>query len=233
MNTIFETEEREDRQDSEFTLSTGTILGIFFGLVVVCGVFFGFGYSMGRRAAEAKAAAAQTAATTETAATTVTRPKPSALEVLPPQTQAATTPPDETAAPTPAAPAEDANSASVEPAAAPKPRPAPRLIAAAAPVTPPASRPASTAVQSPRAIARPVAQTQGQTQSMVQIAAVSHAEDADALVAALRKHGYVVSVRSEPQDKLMHVQIGPFGSHADAVAMRQKLLSDGYNAIIK
>jgi cell division septation protein DedD len=68
---------------------------------------------------------------------------------------------------------------------------------------------------------------------MVQIAAVSRPEDGQALIAALRKHGYNVSARSEPQDKLLHVQVGPFATRAEANAMRQKLLSDGYNAIIK
>ena len=41
--------QRED-QDSEVTLSPASLLGIFLGLVLVCGVFFGFGYSVGRRA---------------------------------------------------------------------------------------------------------------------------------------------------------------------------------------
>ena len=45
---------------------------------------------------------------------------------------------------------------------------------------------------------------------MVQIAAVARPEDADALVAALRQRGYGVVVRNEPQDKLLHVQVGPF-----------------------
>src|SRR5664279_1844296 len=87
MNTIFETEDRDDRlerQDSEVTLSTGTLLAIFFGLVVVCGVFFGFGYSMGRHASDAKAAAAQVAAAPAAEeASTPSHPKPSALELLP------------------------------------------------------------------------------------------------------------------------------------------------------
>jgi cell division septation protein DedD len=68
---------------------------------------------------------------------------------------------------------------------------------------------------------------------MVQIAAVSHAEDADVLVSALRKRGYVVSSRRDPADNLLHVQVGPFATHADASAMRQRLLNDGYNAIIE
>jgi DedD protein len=68
---------------------------------------------------------------------------------------------------------------------------------------------------------------------MVQIAAVARPEDADALVAALRQRGYGVVVRNEPQDKLLHVQVGPFADRGEAAAMKQKLLSDGYNAIIK
>jgi cell division septation protein DedD len=67
----------------------------------------------------------------------------------------------------------------------------------------------------------------------VQIAAVSHQEDADLLVSTLKRRGYSVAIRSEPQDKLLHVQIGPFASHKDADAMRQRLLADGFNAIVK
>jgi cell division septation protein DedD len=68
---------------------------------------------------------------------------------------------------------------------------------------------------------------------MVQIAAVSHPEDADVLVSALRKHGYAVAVHRDPADALIHVQVGPFASRTDAAAMRQKLLNDGYNAIVQ
>ncbi len=70
-------------------------------------------------------------------------------------------------------------------------------------------------------------------QAMVQIAAVSRPQDADVLVAALRQRGYGVVVRSEPQDNLLHVQVGPFANRMQATAIKQKLLSDGYNAIIK
>ena len=68
---------------------------------------------------------------------------------------------------------------------------------------------------------------------MVQIAAVSHPEDADVLVGALRRRGYAVAVRRDPTDNLMHVQVGPFSSHDEASAMRQRLLNDGYNAVIQ
>jgi cell division septation protein DedD len=68
---------------------------------------------------------------------------------------------------------------------------------------------------------------------VVQVAAVSHQEDADVLMNALKKHGYNVAIRQEPQDKLLHVQVGPFANKKDAEAMRQRLLADGYNAIVK
>ena len=68
---------------------------------------------------------------------------------------------------------------------------------------------------------------------MVQVAAVTHQEDANVLVSALRQRGYSVSVRNEPQDKLLHVQVGPFATRETAKAMRSKLQADGYNAILK
>jgi cell division septation protein DedD len=68
---------------------------------------------------------------------------------------------------------------------------------------------------------------------MVQIAAVMHPEDAEVLVGALRKRGYAVSVRRLPTDNLIHVQIGPFKSRDEANRWRQKLLNDGYNAILQ
>lgn len=251
MNTMFEREDREDRQDrqdSEVTLSTGTLLAIFFGLVVVCGVFFGFGYSMGRHSSDAKAAAAQTAAATapEEAVPAVSRPKPSALEPMPPPTQQATAPGNDSAARTVVVDQPgQANSASPEspvksPAAkappakaiAAQPRQqgssAPKLVTAATTVS--GLRPSSA---TPAAPGKAAVKAAAPTATMVQIAAISHPEDAEALVAALKKRGYAVTVRNEAQDKLLHVQVGPFASHADAVAMRQKLMSDGYNAIIK
>jgi cell division septation protein DedD len=68
---------------------------------------------------------------------------------------------------------------------------------------------------------------------MVQIAAVSHSEDADVLVGALRRRGYAVAARREPGDGLIHVQVGPFNNRNDANIMCQRLLGDGYNASVR
>ena len=67
---------------------------------------------------------------------------------------------------------------------------------------------------------------------MVQIAAVSNQEDASVLLGALRKRGYAASAVRNPADNLIHVCIGPFSNRNDADSMREKLLSDGYNAIV-
>ena len=68
---------------------------------------------------------------------------------------------------------------------------------------------------------------------MVQIAAVSQPEDADVLMSALRRRGYAVVARRDPLDGLIHVRIGPFKSRDEADKWRQKLLNDGYNAIVQ
>ncbi len=39
-------------EDTEITLGTGKLLAMFFGLVVICAVFFGLGYSLGRSSAK-------------------------------------------------------------------------------------------------------------------------------------------------------------------------------------
>ena len=50
MNSLFEDDDREvPKSDADLTLGIGSLLSIFFGVVLICGIFFGFGYSMGRR----------------------------------------------------------------------------------------------------------------------------------------------------------------------------------------
>jgi cell division septation protein DedD len=67
---------------------------------------------------------------------------------------------------------------------------------------------------------------------MVQVAAISNVDDARVLVDALRKRGFTVNAVREPADNLIHVRIGPFATRSEANAMSQKLLNDGYNAIV-
>jgi cell division septation protein DedD len=68
----------------------------------------------------------------------------------------------------------------------------------------------------------------------LQVAAVTKQEDAEALVAALRKKQYQVFATSNlPADKLVHVQVGPFADLKDVDAMKTRLAKDGYTPILK
>lgn len=68
----------------------------------------------------------------------------------------------------------------------------------------------------------------------VQVAAVTKQDDANALVDALKKKQYPAFVANgSGADKLFRVQLGPFADIKDAEAQRARLISDGYNPILK
>jgi DedD protein len=99
------------------------------------------------------------------------------------------------------------------------------------------SRPELAVNPAPVKTAKPTAApaaTSSSGSSVVQVAAMSHQEDADVVAADLKRRGYTVAIRREPQDKLFHVQIGSFANKKEADTMRQRLQGDGYNnAIVK
>jgi len=66
----------------------------------------------------------------------------------------------------------------------------------------------------------------------VQVAAVSRQEDGNALVDALKSKQYAAFSAIGP-DKLYHVEVGPFADVKNAEDTRAKLISDGYNPILK
>jgi cell division septation protein DedD len=68
---------------------------------------------------------------------------------------------------------------------------------------------------------------------VVQIAAVTKKDDAEALVGALRKKNYPVFISADANDHLYHVQVGPYTDRKDATTVKDKLSGDGYNAIVK
>ena len=224
--------------DREISLGTGTILAIFFALALVCAVFFGLGYTMGRKSAQPTAiAAASSDAATSSPIFSGFKPaagqpgsKPTITPKQPDST--ASTPPDDpdaTIVTTPVSPDSDATGPAPHATASTRREPTQQTTPSSAVrqslhATPPA-------FQTPQASAMPAINPNGT--AIVQVAAVSHQEDADVLVSALKKRGYAIFIRQEPQDHLLHVQVGPFASKKDAEAMRQRLLSDGYNAIVK
>jgi cell division septation protein DedD len=137
-----------------------------------------------------------------------------------------------------------AQSAAVQPVAIPTASRIPAANKPAAGSAPPA--PILTETETPTAPADALAEKPSPTPApspaapaaipgnfMVQVAAVSSQDIADIEVAALKKDGYAVVVRHEPQDKLLHVQIGPFADKNAAEAMRKRVQADGFNAIVK
>jgi DedD protein len=251
-------DQEEPKSDADLTLGIGSLLSIFFGVVLICGIFFGFGYSMGRRNARTTVAPAATVPP-QTLATTSPLPenalsgaplKPqesdNSAAALPPEdtnpdTKAAPTPapeggksPASSSTPAPAAKHTTQNAAPAKPAHVAEPA-TPGTSLTAVPVTHRAPEPAK-----PHAgISAPLAQADGDAPIIpghpiiVQIAAVSRQEDAEVLAGALRKRGFNPSVRPGNGDKFFHVQVGPFTDKNQAETIKQHLLADGYNAIMK
>jgi cell division septation protein DedD len=193
-------------QDTEITLGTGRMLALFFGLVLVCAVFFAIGFSLGKKAATVGSANVP-AISTETPSAIV---RPSAAKNTQPVVPATDlsfykTVGEKTADTALAAPPDSQPQAAVAPSADP-----PKTDAAAAPPAPASGS------------------------YYVQVAAVSHPEDADALVEALKKKQYpAFSANNSPADKFYHVQVGPYADLKEAEAMRARLIGDGYNPIVK
>jgi DedD protein len=201
-----------DSNDREISLGTPTILGIFFALALALAAVFGVGYTLGRRSAQPTAElTAPTLAPSLGSAS-----KPSAGSSGQPTYSA---PPQAADTPTPSAPVQTAT-VPLNPPATPVSTAAPAAIPAAERPSAPASQP-TTSNQQPA------------TSFVVQVAAVSSQDVADILTSSLQKKGYTVAVRHEPQDKLLHVQIGPFADKKEAEAMRARVLADGFNAIVK
>jgi DedD protein len=211
-------------QDREISLGTTTILGIFFALALLCAVFFGFGYSLGRRSAQP--VAATPADVRSESENSISKPSPGSLASQTAGKQAigtaqsAIVPMDP-----PSAAAQDSQQML-----------APNAVKAVLTTRHQDmhAEPSTSAIAKPVAVVSVAATTPTAGSSVVQVAAMSHQEDADVVAVDLKRRGYTVAIRREPQDKLFHVQIGPFATKKEADAMRQHLQTDGYNnAIVK
>ena len=198
----------DQARDTEITLSTSKLLGIFFALAIVCGVFFTMGYLLGK-------------STSAGGRTEIVSSGPSGSPAVKPNA-GNKTPETITQTCPPGSPdcgsATTSNTSSAgkttdQTAAQPSGNKASDQSA---------SQPAGTDVKN------------GANSSfMVQVAAVSKQEDAEILVTALRKKQYPVFIANSAGDPLFHVQVGPFSEKKDAEAMRTRLSGDGYNAIVK
>jgi len=206
------------QQDTEITLGTGRMLAIFFAFVLVCAFFFAIGFSLGRKTAMAGTGILRSAPAGTPA--TIVRPsaaKNDASQAPPPASNfsfykavgeknadSALTPRDATA--------HDSASHDLK-----------TQTAAAA-----AAAPNSETTKD----ATDAAPASGSY--YVQVAAVSRQEDAESLVEALKKKQYpAFTANNNSTDKFYRVQVGPYADIKDAEAMRARLISDGYNPIVK
>jgi DedD protein len=189
-----------ESQDTEITLGAGKMLGLFFGLVALCAVFFGLGFSLGRKSAQPSLLSSEPSS----AGTPAARPGP----VKSTGAAASSTPPGEPLSFYKAVEQKQAN----------------------AQLTPATKDTSADDSEKSGAPDPAIALAQGY---FVQVAAVSKPEDAQSLVDALKKKQYAAFSNNSAGDKLFHVQIGPFNDVKDAELLRAKLVSDGYNPILK
>jgi len=196
--------EAASSQDTEITLGAGKMLGLFFALVALCAVFFALGFSMGRKSSSNTAPILPSSQTVANSG-----PRPSAVK------------PNGTGQPDltfyKAVEKKDVDSQLTTA------NNNDQSASATAPATPSEASPAT-----PDSAGAAAGGTY-----FVQVAAVSKPEDAEALVEALKNKQYSAFSVTAPADKLFHVQVGPFADVKDAENMRAKLLSDGYNPILK
>jgi len=187
-------------QDTEITLGTGKMLALFFGLVVLCAIFFGMGFSLGKSTAKPMMADSTPTTSVSNAA------RPTAIKP---------------------ATATSNDTAFYKPATQKDSDPAPAPASASGEAAQPA--PAAGDAKAPDPMA-PVPMSG----YFVQVAAVTKQEDAQALVEALKTKQYPAFVAANSgSDKLFHVQVGPYADVKEAEGMRAKLVSDGYNPIVK
>lgn len=207
-------------------LESRHVVGMFLGVVVLCGVFFTLGYVMGRtqqessvKAVSASAAAARPAE--KTAATPAPAPSswdfvsggdakksPGKLET--PAKTAATGGPPAVITSTPINKTESAATKSLE-----------KTVAVAKP-------PAAT---SKKALTKAPAIPKGSV--VLQIAALTREGDAMALVEALQKKQFPAFLLAPTTGNLYRVQVGPYPDGKVADAAKKALEREGFKAITK
>jgi len=74
----------DDATDTEITLGTGKMLGLFFGLVILCAIFFGMGFTMGKNSVRSAPELLPSPGTsTRSSASNRTSAAPAAVETKP------------------------------------------------------------------------------------------------------------------------------------------------------
>jgi cell division septation protein DedD len=193
----------------ELVLENRQVLTIFFVVVVLCGVFFGLGYIVGKNTmgyippAETGGSAGGKKSAIAPASGLAEQPVPAA-----PSDSAQKAPEKIRAAEEKAPDASESAAPKREQAAEPQTKSAP-------PVPAPAP-----------------GMARGEPLSL-QVDALSTKENAEKLLEALKKKGFPATLATSPADRLFHVQIGPFSSTAEREDMKARLEREGFKPITK
>lgn len=219
------------REEEEFELVLGNkqLLSLFFLVVVLFGVFFSFGYTVGfgrgenSRTREVSSVqpleeTTKTAQLPETLLESAPKPTepPETAKAQPTSTPSQQTPP--APAPTRTTPAK----------AVPKPSPVEETAKAS---PPPSTKTAAPKTSAPaKSAAPPPTSASGDIQ--LQISAVRVKGDAEVYVQQLKAKGHP-AVLSDRGDGWYRVMVGPFGSDSDAKAYQKHLEKEGVDSIVR
>ncbi len=208
-------------QSSDITLGGGHVAGIFFGVVLLCGIFFALGYVMGR-GSTVKAVGergGKTAAVVDASGnlTGQQAPPTPTWDFYPNKSKPA-------AGSSPVPGLTKAVAAHSQPNAAP---------AAAEP--PPPSGPVSMAAK-PRGVkieSQAPSLPSGGAGVSLQVAALKKRGDAVALAGFLRQRGYPAVAWGPGPGHLYRVQVGPYPNVKAADAVKRKLEQEGFKSLLK
>lgn len=209
------------KEDGDRSIGSRHILGLFFGVVVLCCIFFTLGYVMGRDQARVAGRGEPPAKSTATETGT-----PPGWSVSTPASSAA----GKSAGGGASSPGGDVGAAS---------GPAPGNAESAAThsaKSSAASTPAKAAAETKRpagAVGRFEPPLIPRGAIVLQIAALTKDQDALAMAAALQEHGFPAFVLTPSADNFFRVQVGPYADAKSADQAKRSLESAGFKAIVK
>ncbi len=189
--------------DGDRSIGSRHILGLFFGTVLLCCIFFVLGFVMGRD--QSRGARPETPS------------KAAGGETAPPGWSVST--------PTSGAPAKTAGGAAANPETPASPAPSPPKTSPPATSATPAKNPASVGKFQPPLIPRGAI--------VLQIAALTKDSDALAMAGAIQQRGFPAFVLTPSTDNFYRVQVGPYADAKSAEQAKRALENEGFKPIVK
>jgi DedD protein len=218
---------RNARGGGDRVLESRHLIGLFLGVVLLCGVFFTLGYVMGRTQYDGSVHAE-----------TITRRTGSQPLTSPPVRDSDADTQAQTAPATASGPyskewdfSKKADAQNSEIPTVPK-TPEPEEVSDSEPLPavekPMIPAPIPAKVRQPAQSARPA-----RASILLQVAALRHESDAIEMARLLQQKRFPAFVSALGSDKLYHVQVGPYADEHAADAARATLDHDGFKAIVK